>query len=151
MTDVSITEAAGDDDLGAVRGLLMDYGRALDFAICFKGYEREVAALPGLWLLARQDGEAVGVVGLAAAADGTGGCEMRRLYVRDDRRGSGLGRRLCEAALDEARRRGYTGMHLETLPSMAAAQALYRSLGFEPVPAGPAGASDGIIHLTKRL
>ncbi|WP_211103959.1 GNAT family N-acetyltransferase [Skermanella pratensis] len=148
MTGVFITEAAGEDDITAVRGLLMDYGRAMDFAICFKGYEREVAALPGLWLLARQDGEAVGVVGLAPSA---GGCEMRRLYVRDDRRGDGLGRRLCEAALDEARRRGYTGMHLETLPSMAAAQALYRSLGFEPVPAGPAGASDGIIHLTKRL
>ncbi|UEM05552.1 GNAT family N-acetyltransferase [Skermanella rosea] len=151
MTGVPITEAAGEEDLRAVRALLLDYGRAMDFAICFKGYEREVAALPGLWLLARQDGEPVGVVGLSAPAEAGGDCEMRRLYVRDDRRGTGLGRRLCEAALDEARRRGYTGMHLETLPSMAAALGLYRSLGFEPVPPGDGGASDGIIHLTKRL
>ncbi|QQP87471.1 GNAT family N-acetyltransferase [Skermanella sp. TT6] len=151
MTEIRIAEAAGEDDLRAVRGLLLDYGRAMDFAICFTGYEREVAALPGLWMLAWQDGEPVGVVGLSAPAEAGGDCEMRRLYVRDDWRGTGLGRRLCEAALDEARRRGYTGMHLETLPSMAAALGLYRSLGFEPVPPGPAGASDGIIHLTKRL
>jgi ribosomal protein S18 acetylase RimI-like enzyme len=55
--------------------------------------------------------------------------------VRPAHRGGGVGRLLVEAMIDVARAAGYRTLCLDTLPSMASAQALYQSLGFLQIPA----------------
>ena len=120
--------------LEAVRGLFLEYARSLGFSLCFQGFDRELATLPGDYappsgclLLALEDGNAAGGVGLRRIDDER--CEMKRLCVRPEYRGEGLGRVLAEKVVAEARMVGYRSMYLDTLPVMKEAQALYQSLG----------------------
>jgi ribosomal protein S18 acetylase RimI-like enzyme len=125
-------------ELDQVRALLREYAGALPFALDFQGFEDELATLPGAYapprgaLLAARDGDRLaGCVALRPIDDET--CEMKRLYVRPEQRGSGLGRRLVEAIVDAARERGYRRMRLDTTPGMEAAQAVYEELGFREI------------------
>jgi len=60
------------------------------------------------------------------------GCtELVKLYVSNEVRGTGVGKRLMELAMDAARAEGYTEIYLETLPELHIAVGLYEHLGFE--------------------
>lgn len=122
-------------DLAAVRDLFLEYAGVLNFGLCFQDFESELEGLPGAYgppagtlLLVRVNGEAAGCAGVRPL-DG-GRCEMKRLYVRPQYRGTQLGRRLAEQAISFARNAGYAHMLLDTLPRMDVAQRLYRKLGF---------------------
>src|SRR5437016_1257229 len=82
----------------------------------------------GCLLIALSDDEVCGCVALGKLTTTIG--EMRTLYVRPAYRGAGVGRKLAEAALDEARNFGYSTVRLDTLAFMDSALKLYRSLGF---------------------
>ncbi len=135
MSEPRIEHANGATAVEAARALFLEYASELGIDLSFQGFDSEVAELPGEYappagrlLVAFDHEEAAGCVALRPRSEGA--CEMKRLYVRDAYRGTGLGRRLAEAIVDEARAAGYERMLLDTLPSMERALALYLSLGF---------------------
>jgi ribosomal protein S18 acetylase RimI-like enzyme len=142
-TGIRITASLEEADLQDVRDLLREYAESLNVDLCFQDFEQELAGLPGEYalprgalLLATVFGEAAGCVALRPldGVDYANACEMKRLYVRPQFRGLGLGRSLAEAILDQARQAGFDCVLLDTLDDMEAARALYGELGFEDIP-----------------
>ncbi|MFO0972255.1 MAG: GNAT family N-acetyltransferase [Phycisphaerae bacterium] len=135
-----IQVADGAADMAITRELFTEYASSLGFSLCFQGFDEELRTLPGKYapprgalLLARCDGEPVGCVALRPIDATT--AELKRLYVRPDARGRGLGRALTEAAIAAARAMGYAAIRLDTLKSMVEANRLYDALGFREIAA----------------
>jgi len=134
-----IIEAAADPQLSDARTLVEEYVGSLGVDLDFQDYREEIARFPGEYalpsgtVLVAYDREfPVGIVLLRALQPKV--AEMKRLYVRPSARGQGVGRALSVRLIDAAVGLGYTKMRLDTLSSMDAALALYRSLGFREIP-----------------
>jgi GNAT superfamily N-acetyltransferase len=134
-----IRSAQSPDDIDRARLLFREYEAWLEVDLCFQNFEKELAELPGKYappdgrlLLAVKSGGIAGCVALRKLGEGV--CEIKRLFVRPEFRGHGLGRQLAEAIIQEAKQLGYRRMRLDTLPpKMNDAIALYRSLGFTEI------------------
>jgi GNAT superfamily N-acetyltransferase len=131
----SIEQACEPEAVDACRELFVEYQRGLGVSLCFQGFDAELASLPGdyappggLLLLARKARVPAACVALRPLFHRD--AEMKRLYVRQAHRGTGLGRLLAVHVIDEARALGYEALKLDTLPSMRAAHSLYEKLGF---------------------
>lgn len=129
--------------LTATRLIFQEYAEQLGMDLRFQNFDAELAGLPGDYaapqgclLLALMAGEVAGCCAMRplASVDYPNACEMKRLYVRQGFRRSGLGRQLAEAVLDAARVAGYHSVLLDTLNDMEAARALYKDLGFKDIP-----------------
>lgn len=134
-----LRQALSPVEIATARVLFEEYQCSLGISLCFQNFDAELASLPGAYappdgrlLLAFAGAEPAGCIALRKIGEEI--CEMKRLWVKPDFRGTGLGRRLAEAVMIEARAIGYRAIRLDTLPSMKAAQALYASLGFKDVP-----------------
>jgi putative acetyltransferase len=135
----SIFQAASPAHIALARELFLEYAQSLGFSLCFQNFDTELAGLPGDYappegrsLLAECDGRVAGCVALRPKESGL--CEMKRLYLRPQFRGKGLGRILGERIIAEARVIGYLRMRLDTVePVMKDAVAMYRRLGFKDI------------------
>lgn len=89
------------------------------------------ATYAALWV-AVDDGAVVGSVALRDL--GGGAVQLKRMYLRPNQRGRGLGKQLLYVALDWARSHEVGLVRLDTSERMVAAQRLYEANGFARVP-----------------
>jgi len=140
-----ILQASSVAHIEAARSLFNQYAASLSFSLCFQSFDQELSSLPGDYappdgrlLLVFVSGAPVGCGAFHRLTGGEGDrdiCEMKRLYVQPDQRGSGIGLALAERLIREAREIGYRAMRLDTVPSaMAQAVKMYRNLGFREIP-----------------
>ncbi len=132
----NIVEAETVDQIAESQILFREYKTTLDLDLCFPSFEAEIVGLPGkygppdgrLYLIV-SDGRSAGCVALRKLDEDI--CEMKRLYVRGEFRGRGLGVELIAKAITAARSIGYRAMRLDTYPpKMGKAVSLYESHGF---------------------
>ncbi|HEV7745797.1 MAG TPA: GNAT family N-acetyltransferase [Pyrinomonadaceae bacterium] len=136
---MNFIQAQSAEEISCARELFEEYAARLGIDLCFQNFDKELAELPGKYalpsgrlFLAVTGDQVAGGVALREIAPGV--CEMKRLYVRPEFRGTGLGRTLAEKIIQTAREIGYRCMRLDTLPGkMDRAIAMYHSFGFKEI------------------
>jgi ribosomal protein S18 acetylase RimI-like enzyme len=140
----AFAQAESPQQIAQARELFLEYAQSLGFSLCFQNFDKELADLPGDYasppgrlLLAEYQGGLAGCVALRkfkGESREVGICEMKRLYIRPQFRGKGLGLALANRIIAEARNLGYRRMRLDTVePIMKDAVAMYRKLGFQEI------------------
>jgi GNAT superfamily N-acetyltransferase len=140
---IRFIQARSPQEIDAARNIFREYGASLNVNLDFQDFETELAELPGEYaeprgalLLAMIDDKLAGCCALRPldTVDYSNACEMKRLFVREGFRKSGVGHQLAEAILDCARQSDYACVLLDTLDAMESARALYQDLGFVEIP-----------------
>ncbi len=133
---MEIRQARTKTEIEEVRRLFREYESFLDVDLCFQSFEEELAGLPGKYtppdggLLIAVDGErTVGCVAVRRLIPEI--CEMKRLYVKPEARGTGLGRTLARQIVETAKGIGYSKMRLDTLDKLRTARRIYTFMGFK--------------------
>jgi ribosomal protein S18 acetylase RimI-like enzyme len=156
-----LKQAVTPQDFEAARALFNEYAASLGFSLCFQSFDQELASLPGDYappegrlLLAQwlQD-EREQLAGCAALHKLEAEvCEMKRLYVRPEFRGKGIGQALATTVIEEAEEIGYRRMRLDTVPSvMGAAVNVYRGMGFREIAPYRVNPIEGAIYMELEL
>lgn len=107
-----------------------------------------------LYFVVEMDGEVLGCAGIAPLENGDPNiCELQKMYFSPKLRGLGIGGKLMEECLEQARNFGFENCYIETMPFMHAAQKLYRKSGFEylDAPMGNTGHSSCPVWMLKKL
>ena len=127
------------EDHAAVARELADYLSYIGDALDAEGLDHDIAHWQEeydgrtgvLLVVAGAAGEVVGTAAVRLLDPAVG--ELKRMWLRPAWQGRGLGRRLMDACLDEARRLGCRALRLDTQAKLEAAVHLYRAYGFSEV------------------
>ena len=157
VSGLALKQVESASEVAQARELLLEYARSLGFSLCFQDFDKELFGLPGDYapppgrlLLAEYENQLAGCVALHRLDAEV--CEMKRLYLRVQFRGKGLGRALAHGIIAEAREIGYQRMRLDTVePVMKDAVAMYRKLGFQEIAPYRVNPMPGTLYMELQL
>jgi GNAT superfamily N-acetyltransferase len=154
-TQLQITPAS-KNEIPIVQALWREYWDFLRLPPGFQNFDEERKTLPGAYsppfgrlLIARVHGDPAGTAALRQLNPNA--CEAKRLYVRPQYRGKGVGRALLSRLIDEARAAGYRVLYGDTLETLKPALEMYKQFGFDEVPPYSANPTPGAIYLMLEL
>ena len=145
---------AADFELG--KKMFEEYAQSLGVDLSFQDFSKELSTLDqqynhpdGALLLAYAETKAIGCAGIRKLDDEV--AELKRMYIRGEYRGYGIGVQILEQSLQKAKELGYKKIRLDTLKTMEKAQALYRSFGFYEIPSYRFNPLEGTVYMEKQL
>jgi putative acetyltransferase len=153
----SVVPARSTTELTAAAALFRAYAASLPIDLSPQGFSQELASLPGIYappegelLLAKRGDHVLGCIGLRPL-EPPRVAEIKRLYVRPQARGLGVGKALVTAILATAGGLGYGELKLDTLSHLKEAITLYESYGFAPIAPYGNHPYPGLVCLGKTL
>ncbi len=106
------------------------------------------------YYVAIQDEKVIGGCGIFPTENlPQGTCELVKLYVAKEARGTGIGKQLMEQSMSWAKENGYTHVYLESMPELKKAVSIYEKVGFASLdhPLGNSGHDGCDIWMLKEL
>ena len=142
-----------------IRGALEEFGANKPGTVYFDPTTDALFELfnntPGsYYYIATIDNNVVGGAGIFPTENlPNGTCELVKLYLHKDARGTGLGKQLLNTAMQWAKENGYTQVYLESMPELSKAVTIYENVGFKRIhqPLGNSGHCGCDIWMIKDL
>lgn len=142
-----------------IRGALEEFGANKPGTVYFDPTTDALFELfnntPGsYYYIATIDNNVVGGAGIFPTENlPNGTCELVKLYLHKDARGTGLGKQLLNRAMQWAKENGYTQVYLESMPELSKAVTIYENVGFKRIhqPLGNSGHCGCDIWMVKNL
>ena len=123
------------EEIIKAKELIVEYIRWLNEDLTYQNIDDELINFPqkyaepeGTFIIAKDDDTVAGCVGLKKRDESI--CEMKRLFVNDQYKGQGIGKKLVELIIEEARYKNYRKMRLDTLKTMENALKIYYKNNF---------------------
>ena len=153
----TISPARSAVELTSAAALFRAYAKSLPIDLGPQGFGDELKSLPGPYappagelLLAKRGDHVLGCIALKPL-EPPRIAEIKRLFVRPQARGKGVGKALVQAVIATAQQAGYDEIKLDTLPEMEGAIALYKASGFVPIPPYGSHPYPGLVTLGRKL
>jgi ribosomal protein S18 acetylase RimI-like enzyme len=154
--DIVYKKLETEEETAMAKELLREYVQWLDTDLAFQNIDDELKHFPqkyeppdGGFIIAKENNSVVGCVAIKKLENKI--CEMKRLFVKDAYKNRGIGKKLVEAIVEDAKRKNYEKMRLDTCNIMENALGIYYKNGFYEIGPYYNNPNDGVVYLEKLL
>jgi GNAT superfamily N-acetyltransferase len=133
---IKLRSAQTENDYALAKDLFVEYASQLGVDLSFQNFSNELEKIrteygppTGVIILVFDEEEnAIGCFAIRKFQDSV--CELKRMYLRNEFQGKGIGKVMLKKAITIGSELGYERMRLDTLPTMESAIQLYSKVRF---------------------